>query len=110
MANSFDLGSCCICEVNDDTVRNAIQLDFKVFGSETCWGCFRCGLPMEGAVAALCDACFEKYRDDPDMEAHITFLMDTADRRIPVPPVAARVPHKHDLSKHPEVPDDYYDA
>ncbi len=105
MANDFDLGSCCICEVNDDSVQNLIQLDFKVFGSETCWGCFQCGLPMEGAVAAVCDTCFQQYYET-DLESHLKFLMDTKDRRIPVPPVAERVPHEHDLSKHPEVWDE----
>lgn len=97
----YDLGPCCICESTKD-VDNLLQLDFKV-KSESCWGCWQCGLPVEGAVAAVCDACMEKYKDDVDIETKLKFLMDTAERRIPMPPVEERVPHVHDLSKHPEV-------
>ena len=101
----YDLGPCCICE-STQAVDNLLQLDFKV-ESETCWGCIQCGLPMEGAVAAVCDTCMETYADDEDMEEKIKFLMDTADRRIPMPPVEERVAHVHDLSQHPEIDFEY---
>lgn len=92
-----EYGSCCICETSTLDVRNIIQLDYKV-KSESAWGCFKCGLPAEGAVAIVCDACIEKHGDDT--EKHIRFLMDSAERRIPVPPEEERVPHEHDLSYH----------
>ena len=91
--------TCCICEAETADVRNVILLDYKVVcESETVWGCYGCGLPFEGAAAVVCDTCIEKYED---VEAEIKFLMDSH-RRIPVPPVEERIPHKHNLSFHKE--------
>lgn len=92
---NYDLGSCCVCEGTHD-VDNLLQLDYKV-ESETAWGCFVCNLPMQGAVAAVCDLCMETYAD---IEPQICFLMDTAERRIPVPPKNERIPHLHDMRAH----------
>ena len=94
-----DYGPCCICESETD-VLNIIQLDYKV-KSESGWGCIVCGVPAEGAVAIVCDPCFEKYSDT--IEDEIRFLMDGRERRIPVPPIEGRIPHEHDLSRHPEI-------
>ena len=91
-----DYGSCCICESQTD-VRNIIQLDYKV-KSESGWGCVQCGLPAEGAVAIVCDACIERYGDN--IEEKIIYLMDGGQRRLVVPPVEGRIPHKHDMSRH----------
>ena len=95
-------GSCCVCG-NLQDVNNIFQLSYKVGSeSESAWGCFGCGLPIEGAVAVVCDACIEKHGLD-NIDGHIKFLMDGREGRIPVPPVEKRVPHEHDLSLHPEV-------
>jgi hypothetical protein len=33
--------------------------------ARTCsWGCFSCRLPNDGALAVLCDACLERWKDD----------------------------------------------
>ena len=95
-----EYGCCCICE-STQNVNNLIQLDYKV-ESESGWGCMRCGLKAEGAMAIICDDCVEKHGHEPDLEAKIKLLMDGT-KRIPVPPVKDRVPHGHDLSRHPEV-------
>ena len=94
-----EYGCCCICE-STQNVNNLIQLDYKV-ESESGWGCVRCGLKMEGAIAIICDDCVETHGKSEDLEAKIKLLMNGI-KRIPAPPVAARVPHEHDLSRHPE--------
>ena len=63
-------------------VRNLIELNYKI-ESESAWGCFQCGLPIEGAVAIVCDTCIEKYSDN--IEDEIKFLMDGREKRISVP-------------------------
>lgn len=94
-----EYGCCCICE-STQNVNNLIQLDYKV-ESESGWSCVQCGLKAEGAIAIICDACFDKHGKSGDLEAKIKLLMNGI-KRIPAPPVAARVPHEHDLSRHPE--------
>ena len=95
-----EYGCCCICE-STLNVNNLIQLDYKV-ESESGWGCGQCGLEAKGAMAIVCDVCIEKHGHEPDLEDRIKLLMSGI-KRIPVPPVADRVPHGHDLSRHPEV-------
>jgi len=98
MATINEYGTCCVCQ-SDMEMYNIIQLDYKV-ESESGWGCFKCGLPMQGAVAVVCDGCLDEHGND--IEDQIRFLMDGVKGRIPVPPVADRIPHEHDLSLHPE--------
>lgn len=94
-----EYGSCCICE-STRNVNNLIQLDYKV-ESASGWGCVQCGLKMEGAIAIVCDTCIELYGKQSDFKDKIKFLMNGI-KRIPVLPVEKRVPHEHDLSRHPE--------
>ena len=93
-----EFGTCCVCEGEMETC-GLIQLDYKV-ESESGWGCVQCGLPMEGAVAVVCDACFTTHGDE--IVDQIKYLMNGKTERIPVPPVENRVTHEHDLSLHPE--------
>ena len=93
-----EFGTCCVCE-GDLVDCGLVALGFKV-DSESGWGCHQCGLAMEGAIAIVCKVCYDKY--GVHIEDHIKVLMDGGKGRIPVPPVATRIPHKHDLSLHPE--------
>src|SRR6476659_4409564 len=51
-----DLGPCCGCE-RTDGVKNVVMLHQRGVMPGRGWGCFVCGLPADGAVAVLCDAC-----------------------------------------------------
>jgi hypothetical protein len=53
------MGLCCICEKKSATGFAMLELRAPVPG--TGWGCAGCGLPMDGAIAALCDGCGEAY-------------------------------------------------
>ncbi len=57
----FDLGGCCACGglVN---VRNLVMLSRRAPQPGTGWGCVQCGLPADGATAAVCDSCLDRRR------------------------------------------------
>lgn len=98
MATFDEYGTCCVCESEMETC-GIIQLGYKV-ESESGWGCYQCGLPMEGAIAIVCGDCVDKHAET--IEDQIKYLMDGKKGRFPVPPVEKRVTHEHDLSLHPE--------
>lgn len=54
-----DYGPCCACGLDSLLVRNFITLDCLAPVPGTGWGCFVCGLPQDGAMAIVCDACKE---------------------------------------------------
>lgn len=96
MDEQFDFGPCCACE-GFDNVRNIIMLDVKMTEPGKGWGCFVCGLPNDGAVAVMCDACM-------DQKAKPRFAVDgyIADKkRVDIRELT--MPHKHLLSKHHEL-------
>lgn len=52
------LGPCCACG-GADNIRNVMMLHKRAPVPGTGWGCIVCGLPLDGAVAVLCDHCIE---------------------------------------------------
>jgi hypothetical protein len=54
-----DFGTCCACEKTGPDVRNFIDINKLAPIAGSGWGCFRCGLNADGAVAVLCDECFK---------------------------------------------------
>ena len=96
-ADEMDLGSCCDCGTNSG-VRNIVMLSFRSPEPGVgCWGCVVCGLPMEGAVAVLCDRCVASAGP---LMACLGFPREN--RRIPYSQLTQ--PFEHDLRKHPEEP------
>ncbi|NET37401.1 MAG: hypothetical protein F6K19_36145 [Cyanothece sp. SIO1E1] len=55
----LDLGPCCACGKHDNTVRNMLMLEKLAPVPGKGWGCFVCDLPMNGALAIVCDQCLE---------------------------------------------------
>lgn len=98
-ADQITLGKCCVCEKAGPSVRNIVMLNLRLPPSHRSriggWGCFQCGLPMEGATAVLCDQCLENYTRDP--AAH------PINARLAVGELTEKF--EHDLSKHPETTD-----
>jgi len=94
----IEFGPCCHCGATGPTVRNLIMLSVKArTPGPGSWGCFQCGLPMEGASAVLCDACI-------DAGLHPIFAIDGEPAKGVRVPIGELVePFEHDLSKHPEV-------
>lgn len=102
----IDLGPCCICEGRVD-VRTMISLDGKCPIPGRGWGCLKCHLPADGAVAVICDQCEKRYRQGQIRALRfICTGYPALDGRTPRGEM--RGSHQHDLSYHGdelEVPD-----
>lgn len=97
--NSLNLGSCCVCGVEGETVRNIIMLGRRSPEPGIgCWGCLQCGLPSAGATAVMCNPCVESNAEP--LFACLGAPQDN--RRIPIAELPLE-PFDHDMSKHPEV-------
>jgi hypothetical protein len=91
-----DLGPCCACGKAGLMVRNIIMLPVRGPADGNGWGCFQCGLPMEGAVAVLCDACLESEAEILQVCVGYPYLGHRQARKD------FTEPFEHDMSKHPE--------
>ena len=99
-ATDSDIGPCCACGREGDDVRNIILLEIKTLIPGTGWGCVRCGLPFDGAIAALCDECLPP---DPQAIKFMVYgyLKNKARQRIDL---AHRLDkHQHFMALHPEM-------
>ncbi len=82
----MNLGKCCSCECESESVRNIITLD-KLSPAPTLpggWGCFVCGLPAMGAVAVLCDGCLDKMVAGENLIKFACIGYPTDNRRIEI--------------------------
>ncbi len=101
-------GPCCICERDDDTVTYLILLDQKAPIPGTGWGCAACGLPPDGAMAVICEACTKANQvrvgqfgtNLPPLRFVINGYAASRQRAAIT---ACTGDHIHDYSKHPEV-------
>jgi hypothetical protein len=94
----INLGPCCACG-GSSMVRNILMLHFEGAVPGKGWGCFQCGLPMNGASAVVCDSCLESGAEIME----IFYGLPADGGRMRMPPEGSRVPFDHDVSKHPEV-------
>ena len=91
----YDFGPCCACGATGKGVRTIITLDVRARTAGFGWGCVECGLGPEGAVAVVCDGCFEAGHP-------ILYACDGPPRegiRIPIEELTE--PFDHDFSKLP---------
>jgi hypothetical protein len=58
----YDYGSCCACGKYNNP-RNIITLSVKAPVPGSGWGCMQCMMPMDGAVAIICDECKESQAE-----------------------------------------------
>lgn len=79
---------------------NIVMLPFKSPSPGYGWGCFQCGLPMDGAIAILCDDCIGKYQTGTPIK-YVAVGFPFKNDRVPVSEL--KEPFDHDLSKHPEI-------
>lgn len=103
------LGSCCICERIDPTVRTIITLPKRSPSPGKGWGCLACGLPTDGALAVICDVCAGPVDEvgcnlDSTVPERLRFACrgyPGADGRVPIGELDP-TPFVHDLSFHRE--------
>lgn len=100
----LDLGPCCACGESDPTVRNIVAMHRRAPVPGTGWGCFQCGLPMDGASYVLCDRCLAA-------NAPPRFVIDgylAKKKRLPIENLSPE-PFVHNMRFHPEVQIDILD-
>jgi len=91
-SDSPDLGTCCICGEAGD-VRALVMLPFKCQVTGHGWGCFVCGLPADGACAALCEVCVPRWQGGAKLQWACRGYPGT-EGRVPIGDLT--VPHEHD--------------
>jgi hypothetical protein len=89
-------GSCCACEREDESVRNVVALSVKAPMPNTGWGCMVCGLPLNGALAVVCDTCMEEKRPI----VWVIYGMALSGERVLRS--TCTEPFEHNLQYHPE--------
>jgi hypothetical protein len=96
--SNLDLGPCCICEDTGPQVRTGLALPHPGALAGRGWGCLTCGLPLEGAMAVVCDTCFEAYKAG---QAALRFFCAGGPEggRRPIAELSSE-PFVHDMSKH----------
>lgn len=98
------LGKCCICERENETVRNVIMLHKKSPNEKGGWGCFVCGLEARGAVAVLCDFCLKRMTGNLAKIRFACLGYPGENQRIEIEKLTENF--EHNLSKHPEIEPD----
>lgn len=95
MTNPIHFGACCACGTAGPTVRNLLMLPYRAITPGQGWGCVQCGLPSDGAVAVVCDACLASGAP----------LIDVIDGwpagQGRVPRARLTAPFDHDPARHP---------
>jgi hypothetical protein len=78
-----ELGTCCGCETREDVI-NIIMLNRRAPVPGKGWGCVTCGLPSDGAVAVLCNACAERYQHDETALRFVCLGYASSGKRFPI--------------------------
>jgi hypothetical protein len=91
---SATIGPCCGCGATQG-VKNILMLNRRSPSPGKGWGCVVCGLPFDGAVAVMCDACLGTK------PKFVCIGYPASDGRCPIgecPPEK----FEHDMAKHAE--------
>jgi len=63
MEKTDSFGTCCACGEKTGDVWNFIALPVRAPEPGTGWGCMICKLPMNGALAVVCDKCLAENKE-----------------------------------------------
>ncbi|PHJ69182.1 hypothetical protein VF14_03355 [Nostoc linckia z18] len=63
----LDLGACCGCETSEVKVTNILTIGKKTLLPGTGWGCMVCQLPLDGAIAVVCDGCLAQLEQGQEV-------------------------------------------
>lgn len=98
-ATRWQDGCCCACGRIVSDLQNLLMMPFRAPEGFPGWGCVTCGLPSAGAIAVVCNACVDRGAE-PQMIAGGRYALEG--KRIKLQGFA-RIPHDHDLKRHPEL-------
>jgi len=101
--DDIDFGTCCVCGeegTEENPVRNGIMLKLRGPSPGKGWGCLICDLPVDGAMAFVCDRCLDLgFEKSPIRWVVKGFIADKGRVSIDV----CKEFFDHDMSKHKEV-------
>lgn len=103
--DELNLGPCCACGTTDpaDNVRNIFMLHRLCPTPGKGWGCLQCGLPLDYAMAVLCDGCMAgPYGTGLVGINFVCTGYPASDGRTPIEQ-APEVKVKHNPLYHPEM-------
>jgi hypothetical protein len=89
-----DLGTCCVC-CGSDHVVHVIMINRRGPQPGKGWGCVVCGLPLDGAIVVMCNACIARDADP-------VFVCDgfpSEGKRVPIHTLSPE-PFDHDPASH----------
>src|SRR5262249_19623136 len=92
-----DLGLCCNCQAQPALAVAWLRRRAPVAGPG--WGCVVCDLPLDGAVAVLCDACADALEMCEQPPRFVCVGAPSENRRLPYTDLPAGA-FDHDASKH----------
>ena len=101
-------GPCCRCGTTATAVDTIIMLPFQAPIAGHGWGCLQCGLPPDGAIAVVCDACAQ-FLADADWHAADLSLLESVCSGAVADGQRMRRAHfravrfAHDRLQHPEL-------
>jgi len=88
------LGTCCICGGVCDEGAGIAMLPFKGTVPGHGWGCFVCGLPLDGASAAICGDCLPGFLTGEKRLVYACAGYPATDGRVAIEDLTE--PHLHD--------------
>jgi hypothetical protein len=103
-------GPCCACSQEgtpENPVWNGIMLKLRGPSPGKGWGCFTCDLPLDGALAFICDRCLELGHERAPIKWVVEGLVANKGR---APIETCTEFFDHDLSKHHELSEEGFDG
>lgn len=88
-------GPCCVCEQVTD-LHDIVMLPVKASTPGKGWGCFTCGLDVDGAIAVVCSDCILRP-DLPEIRFACAGYPSDPGR---VPRADLQIPHEHNKGIH----------
>jgi hypothetical protein len=93
------LGACCVCGKHGLDVVNILMLHFRAPEAGKGWGCVVCGLPLDGAIAVLCDSCLWDVQTKKKRITYVCAGYPYEDRRVAIDSFDQQ-PFEHHMEFH----------
>nr|MDZ8061854.1 hypothetical protein [Nostoc sp. EkiNYC01] len=91
----LDLGACCCCETTELKATNILALGKKAPIPGTGWGCMICQLPLDGAIAIVCDECLAQLEQGHEVLKHAVYGDALNKRRCDINDLTEEFGHKN---------------
>lgn len=98
------IGQCCVCGQRA-VMRGFMMLALRAPTPGTGWGCLQCGLPADGAIAALCRPCTRlATKNEAQPVQFVCGAYPGEEARAPIE--QCQTEFRHNMQLHPEADQD----